>query len=68
MGTNSVILRPIVLVILFPAIKIPKTSAIAPNNLIERPTVDPTVTYNTAVAAAISIAPTPRAAKDELPI
>ncbi len=38
-GTNSVILLPIVSVILFPAIKIPKTSAMAPKNLIEKPTV-----------------------------
>ena len=67
-GTNSVIRLPIVPVILFPAIKIPSTRAMAPKNLIEKPRVGPTVTYKTPVAAAISIAPTPRAAKDELPI
>ena len=45
-GTNSVIRLPIVPVILFPAIKIPSTSAIAPRNLMENPRLGPTVTLS----------------------
>ena len=68
LGTNSVIRLPIVPVILLPTNSTPKTSPIAPIYLISTLVPVPKAKYITPVAAAISIAPTFKAAKLELPI